>query len=206
VPKPKGNLNNLLDGSPEAFYWLGFILCDAAYYAKDGKIKLCLSTKDELHLKKYGNFISFTGKINRFANAVSISVQDKPIVAHITSKFNIKDRKTYNPPDIPYMCENELIPFMIGYIDADGCIWKDTKKRIIIEIKQHISWKPILNKLNVRLHELFGLEVKNSVREKHNGRYCVIQWKSYDFRKRLKESIYKYNLPALDRKWNKIII
>ena len=82
--------------TPEAFYWIGFLLADGSFY--DNRLKLGLSIKDADHLYKFANFINYTGAVDITDKSISIACKDVEAVQRIKEKFDIRDRKTYNPP------------------------------------------------------------------------------------------------------------
>ncbi len=51
----KNNLINLLDGSLESFYWMGFIFADGSI-DKNGELAVEISKKDIKHLQKWSSF------------------------------------------------------------------------------------------------------------------------------------------------------
>lgn len=51
------NLQRLLEDTPEAFYWIGFLLADGSF--SKGRIRFAI--KDVEQLYRFGTFIDYTG-------------------------------------------------------------------------------------------------------------------------------------------------
>jgi hypothetical protein len=126
----QNSLINLLDETPESFYWLGFIIADGSFY-KD-RFELTLSEKDVEHLKKFASFINFDKELyyRRGTKSYRIQFNNKESLQLVMGKYGISYNKTYNPIDFSILknYNSKLLKAMlIGIIDGDGYIGKNTK-------------------------------------------------------------------------------
>ncbi len=111
------NVSNLLSGSNEAFYWLGFLLADG-HFSKTNQIQINLSVKDLNHLKKFATFVEYKKELE----IPSLFLSDINIIPKIAELYEIKNNKTYYPPNISKLSGDSLFSLVIGFIDGDGCI------------------------------------------------------------------------------------
>ena len=183
--------------TPEAFYWIGFLLADGSFY--DNRLKLGLSIKDADHLYKFANFISYTGSVSITDKSISIACKDIETVKQIKEKFDIKDRKTYNPPETILKFNIDLTyALLAGFIDGDGSIKNQSRRKdFCLTIKNHSSWESILREFNSIISE------KDLTRLDSRGYAKLIISNTEDLKK-LKIKILSLGLPILARKWNVI--
>lgn len=191
------DLSNLLLDTPEAFYWVGFLLADGSFY--DNRLKLGLSIKDSNHLYKFANFINYTGAIDITDKSISVACKDVEIIKQIKEKFDIKDRKTYNPPKTILKFNIDLTyALLAGFIDGDGSIKNQSKRKdFCLTIKNHSSWESILKEFNSMISN------KNLTKLDSRG-YAKFTISNTEDLKKLKIKILSLNLPILARKWDVI--
>lgn len=191
------DLTNLLSDTPEAFYWIGFLLADGSFY--DNRLKLGLSPKDSEHLYKFAKFINYHGAVNITSKSISIACKNNEVVDAIKKKFDIKDRKTYNPPEtISRFREDLVYSLLAGFIDGDGNIQNQTRRKdFFLRIKTHASWKHILKEFNRLISD------KDFVKIDSRG-YALLTISNTEKLKQLKSKILSLNIPILSRKWNVI--
>jgi biotin operon repressor len=206
-----GKINKLLEETCEALYWIGFLLADG-HFSKTNRISLGLSIKDLEHIQSFANFIEYKGQIKIYQkknyNICSLSIMDNTIVSKLKNKFDIKNNKTYFPPNkvIFERLNNDLfISLLAGFIDGDGCIQnrKNLKNKYII-IKCHQSWIDILNYFVFRLGTITKVPIPNGII--NNQGYARIFISNNVHLKYLKNKAVELRLPILKRKWNKIDI
>lgn len=156
-----------------------------------------LSTKDSEHLYKFAEFINYTGAINVAEKAISLACKDIDIVEKIKRKFDIKDRKTYNPPNTLLKFDLDLeYALLAGFIDGDGNIKNQTNRRdFILQIKNHASWENILKEFNSLISN------KNLTKINSSG-YVTLIISNTEELKKLKQKILALNLPVMSRKWD----
>lgn len=201
----KSNLSSLLEESPEAYYWIGFLMADGHFSEK--RITLTLSDKDKSHIKKFGKYIKLTS-IKNYSNKcrayVYVSSMDYKIVPKIREKFSISSRKTYDPCDISKIKNDNLfISLVIGFIDGDGCIKKQHgRKDCAISIKCHSSWLNNLQYISDRICGILGLKPNTAIINKKG--YANVCFSNSIILKFLKNKSKKLKLPFLKRKWDNI--
>jgi hypothetical protein len=91
-----------------------------------------------------------------------MSVRNSLICQLIKKKFNINQRKTYNPPkNINFIKnKNELLSFFCGIFDGDGCCGFDKNKRVnVLKIQTHISWLSFFKFLMKKLSLNFNIKL-----------------------------------------------
>lgn len=206
VPRsPAGSLEKLLDESPEAAYWVGFIFADGSI-SENNRLKVTLKSADRGHLEKLASFVESQSNINyeRSARYSTYAHMDSVSVPRLKSRFDLRPRKTYNPPaHLPYQDKELLKCFLIGFIDGDGHIKKQTGRRAsAIRTVSHLSWAPFLEELALQLQIGRVKERSGSVRSV--GTYA--EWFSmrHSDNVALKEFATAAKLPILCRKWGRI--
>ncbi len=193
----KCDLSSLLDETPEAYYWIGFLLADGHF--ENGRIKFHLALKDSDQVKKFANFIKWSGNFDdRGELGIGVAAKHTEIVEELCKKFDIKHNKTYNPPKTIMNHDKELLKYLvIGFIDGDGNIEKQYKRNYcFIRIKTHNSWENILKEFC----EVVGYD-ENHVRRNKQG-YSELCVSDSTILTELKKKTV--NLPVLKRKWDKI--
>ena len=205
--KRLNNLSILLEDTPETYYWIGFLLADGHFDEK--RIVVGLAEHDRGHLERFAKYISYEGTIstvkknlyNAVHNAVRLSAMDTEVVGKLCEKFDIKSNKTYNPPKtLSWIPEDLFLCLMAGLIDGDGSILNFRgRKDAFIRIKQEKSWLPILKE--------FAKYFKEEDRVKINKQgYAEVEITGFPKIRELKKKLLEYNLPLMDRKWDKIDI
>lgn len=191
------NLSNLLLDTPETFYWMGFLLADGCFC--NNRLVLTLSIKDSNHLYKFAKFINYTGMIRVTDKSISIACKDIDTVSKIKEKFDIKDRKTYNPPRTILKFDADLTyALLAGFIDGDGNIKNQPgRKDFCLTIKNHSSWESILKEFNSIISD------KNLTRLDSRG-YAKLVISNTENLKRLKSKMLSLGVPVLSRKWDVI--
>lgn len=196
-------IKNLLLNDLEAFYWIGFLLADGSFSLekKYPRLTLKISIKDLDHLNKFAKFIK-TNKVKIYGNICGISI-GKEVINEICEKFDIKPRKTYNPPDFfKYnFTDEQMLSLIIGFIDGDGNI-DVQNNHATIGIGLHASWNNNLNYINNFLHNLFAVSQINAVNTRSN--VSILKFSRKRITENMKKFIEDKNLPALSRKWGKI--
>lgn len=193
---PKYSLLKLLDQTNESFYWVGFLLADGSFYKN--RFEFSLQEKDKKHLELFKNYINgpelkIKGKSNR------ISFSNKNSIKDFTEFFNIKSRKTYNPPDKNFyekFCDVKLYSLLCGIIDGDGYIDVKIGHHYNINITSHSSWNEfylwLFNRLNIKVN----IFIKNNISRYTIGKKENIINLFFQFE--------ELKLPKLKRKWVKI--
>lgn len=197
----ESSLDILLQEGVLSYYWLGFLMADG-HIEQNKRIVLVLSTKDYQHLKKYADFI-ICKNIKSDKNKCWVAAQDKKIISQLANSWKWFGNKTKNPPIINIKDNDLFLAFLIGFIDGDGYIGKQTLRNdSIISIKLHNSWINILQYFSDRLSIASNLKTTKAHINK-NG-YAWVAWTNSEVVKYLKLQAIRLDLPILSRKWDKI--
>jgi hypothetical protein len=200
------SIEKLLEDEPISYYWMGFLLADGHFNAEKGFIAISLDGQDLNHLKKLHHFLNCSTKIRdcKGTNLKVFSIYKKTVVSQICQKFNISNRKTYNPPDFfPKMSEDLYLSMLAGFIDGDGCIKNQTnRKDVILMIKIHSSWLGWLAELGERVTSQLGFSVP--MPKINNAGYTSWFISNNLFIRKMKKEVLRLGLPVLLRKWDKI--
>lgn len=119
------NLEKLLDESYNSLYIIGFILADGHINTKKFRLQITLSNKDFNHLLKISKYLNIT--IIKYDTKCSLSCQDDTTIPKLIEKYQIKSRKTYEPPNFKKynLTDDQWLSLICGFIDGDGCIIKE---------------------------------------------------------------------------------
>jgi len=203
------DLNILLNDTNETYYWIGFIMADG-HIENEKRLSINLSIKDKEHLEKFKSFINFKNELtlgnNEGHDNVKISVMDTKYLKKLSDKFDIKSYKTYESCNIKSIKNDDLLlSLIIGFIDGDGYIGNQTKRKDFrLTIKCHKSW---LNNLKYILNTINRITYKNcntSVKLTKCKRYSYINVCDSCTLKELKKKMLRLNIPYMKRKWDVI--
>jgi len=164
------------------------------------RLSVSLAAKDEAHLRGFAEWLSPDIKVGfqRGGAVASLSRQDRTVVPLIRERFDIHPRKTFNPPSrLPYEDATLLRCWLVGYIDGDGQVRRQTGRvAVTLNTIAHISWEPFLLELSEMLD--FGM-VRHKV--SHGQTYVALRNCRHNEVVSLLQFIKLYNLPVLERKW-----
>ena len=200
------DVSPLLDETNLAYYWMGFLLADGSFCKR--MIATGVAEQDYHHLHKLCDFVKYTGS-KKDGPMDNIKFGGKKIIAQIIEKFNITSNKTYNPPDLTKINKNKdlFLSLVIGFIDGDGCISVRKCGQYSLKIQVHGSWLNNLYYIYNFLHEYFNIAPSTYVPFfKTVDRYelsilCIF---NSILLQKLKSKAVEFNLPFLNRKWDKI--
>lgn len=195
------NLNKLLEENYISFYWLGFIIADCSL--NNNKFELCLAEKDLNHLQTFADFIGYNKepKYREKVKAYRISFKNRTELPKIQEKYNLKERKTYNPIDFKFFehySDDLLLCLLIGIIDGDGHIRKTNVNSGSISITSHYVWESFYKQLTNRINGKFKI---NKCKNRNTIRIDLFI--NTEIKKILNKMNY-FNLPILQRKWDKL--
>ncbi len=208
----EGNLNKLLLETCEAYYWIGYLMADGSFDFDRNKIKLVQAGKNKEQVRQFANFIkcrnvhSYRVKtaFGSISDVLEVGAANEKMFPKIVKKFGIKPFKTTHPCNLSWInkvSDRFFISFFIGFVDGDGCISYQTRRKdCSIHIKIHSSWKKNLQKISNRLCKIIQVR-PNKILDRE---YAVIVFSNSIILKYLKNHITKSHLPVLERKWNKI--
>ena len=200
----KKKLIKLLDDTPEAYYWMGFLMADGCFHYN--RLLIALAFQDENLLIKFLNFLSCDNNIHSDNIKTVLTIMDTYSVPLLRQKFDINKRKTYNPPkNILWMEDDLLYSFIIGFIDGDGSILKQYRREDpILRIKIHSNWLNILNDITKFISDKAKVPVV--LARINNQGYANVNLANHVLLKSIKNKVLELGLPYLKRKWSLIDI
>lgn len=210
----ESDLRPLLEETHEAYYWTGFLLADGCISHSTWRLTLGLATKDAQHLAKFAKFINCTnidtikhGPDKKYSASV-LKAQNKEVLPLFVKKFDFKPAKTYNPPILKIASSELFLSLLVGFIDGDGCIkkLKNRNNDVNIAIKNHASWKPVLEYFEIESYRALGLARFNEkpLTRINNAGCAVLIFSDSQVVHALKKHVDRFNLPVLERKWGEI--
>jgi hypothetical protein len=207
MAKTKGDVSKLLEETPEAYYWAGFIAADGCITMEGKRLNVNLSIADKNHLLKLARFldcknISYS-KSHGFP-MINFSLCDQVKIPKFAKKFGLARNKTYNPPNLNWLHGNKFLAFLAGYIDGDGCIRKRGFSSSAILIKGHESWKSTYSWMVKQLYLELNTNGFIPATSILKSGFAFIQLSSSPLLKEFKRKLLKLKIPLLKRKWNKI--
>jgi len=170
----------------------------------ENRVTLSINKKDINHLKKLSSYLSINHINQNKHGVVTISFMDSFLIPQLKQKFNIKNRKTYEPCYISNIKNDNLFfSLMIGFIDGDGHItYQYKRKDHIIIIKCHSSWIDNFNIFSNKLENILNIKMAKAYINKYG--YVVLNIANNKAIKYLKNKSQELNLPVLNRKWDVI--
>jgi hypothetical protein len=210
-----GNVGNLLEETPEAYYWMGFLLADGSF-DKDGRVNLTLSEKDKEQVYKFAMFIE-TDKVDiktrktNFSDACTgykVSCLSTYYGPQIREKFNLRLNKTENPPDLATVLKDKspelILSLIIGFIDGDGSIqYMNKRKSGNIKVEVHSSWLSNLVWIENFIYTYFNINNPKSSKIDVKG-YAKVIFSRTELLYKLNDFTVTLKLPVISRKWNLI--
>jgi len=208
-------ISALLEETPEAYYWAGFIAADG-HISKRRRLRITLAQKDEAHLQLFCKFINANPPKKRLSNTgygqCYISLQDLGFLP-FTEKFNITSRKTYDlrTPNIPD--DSLFLSFLAGFVDGDGGIRTlDGRSDVNLHLVGHVNSLSVFMEWADRFNSLIPSSQTNSritagsvPRIDSSGyvRWCISNNETI---RAFKRSLLSLNLPLMARKWDLVDI
>ena len=209
-------IKNLLNKSPECYYWLGFLLADG-HFSKNNRLTLSCSIKDKKHLIKFVRLLNLNTNIikdrtitlnNKEYRQNVIKIMDTNTLLKVKNDLDINNQKTYNPPNIEIykkLSSQLFFPLLVGYIDGDGMISNQSNRDdCFIRIKVHSSWLDFLIMIRERLE--YELQINIPKPKINKGGYALLTLCNIKVCRFLKNIILDNKLECLHRKWDKIDI
>lgn len=171
-----GDISKLLSKTKESFYSLGFLFGDGCF-TKKGDLMISQSAKEEVFFREFISLLNCDPNKIKIRNTTSgygdlkscnFRVGNKKIVEQLMNTFELSYAKTYNPPkNLNFLLEKDLFPyFLIGLIDADGCVWLTNKLNNSgpqIRIEMHYNWLQTLDLIKDTIKKFYGIELKTRV-------------------------------------------
>ncbi len=188
------DLQRLLDNTPAAYYWAGFLAADGTVI--DGRrIALQLAARDIGHVERFASYIG-----GHLDNNQRVTAQDRVIVPRFAKRFDLRPAKTSHPPtSLPGAAPDLVFSFVVGFIDGDGSIRHQSgRSDVFLSVKCHREWLQVLKQME-RL--LTGRAPTARINKRG---YALFDIADSQILKKIKRRVIALELPALDRKWSKI--
>lgn len=209
IYKADYNIFHTID-NPEKAYWVGFIAADGCVFRreKNGSLLINLNRKDKRHLEKFRDFMKSNVEIKDYIASDgyctnspsemskicfnSIDLVDDLTAIGVTPKKSL----TLKPPKIK---EEYYLPYIMGYFDGDGSLYKLNTGEYGINIcgtSETLSW--ICENLHMECHLRKRFKNKDT-----NNFYitCGGKQKPYNIIKPMFNSTSTH----LDRKYDKFL-
>lgn len=196
----------------ELYYWCGFLLADGYFlYQKDAlaRITLALAIKDKSHILRFKEFFGTGSYSEYFVKKKYLTckvILSKKYFQQITKILNFNlHRKTYNPISLDQIkgTQEERLSFVLGFIDADGYILHQSKRKdYFLGINLHKSWASFLEDIKLFLSNSFELINSNIQFYKNASRFVI---SNTNVILNLKTKAVELDIPILTRKWDKVI-
>lgn len=138
--------SGLLEQTPEAYYWIGFLLADGNFTER--RITLAVANKDIEHLLKFRMFVRSNNLVRTVThNYQRLCISSVNHVKTLRKRFGIHNDKTHNPPNIQDITNPDLMfALVVGFIDGDGSISKRKRcNSYNLSVVGHPSWVPNFN-------------------------------------------------------------
>lgn len=194
-------LSMLLEDTNTNWYWYGFIAGDGN--VSDKYLRITLSPNDKNHLEKLSNILNCKISLNNKGYNV-LCVGDKINCPILKNKlgYDNTNTKTTNPLEIKIPHDLDMFfCYIIGLIDADGCIEIRNNKAVQIKIELHSNWLGNLELLQEFLLEYLGIKSRTGV---NNRGYSFLRITSNSNIVKIKEKAMALDIKYLERKWSKV--
>ena len=220
--KTKYNRNRKFFSEPNLLncYWAGFIAADGGIDSPHNRLYIKLANLDHNHLEQFAKDVEFNGPIKTFWEQTDKSYSQfskividsvKQWVIDLDKHFNIHQNKT-NDLTGPNLDPNSdlALTYIAGYIDGDGSIivWNAERNSNMYKnlSLQFTGTKNILNWINNVIISHYPIKTNrfNNL-ENLTNTTVVSNLKISGLRaQELTTKIKTFNLPLLNRKWQKL--
>lgn len=186
-------------------YWLGFLVADGCVSEKR-RIRLGLSSKDEVHVYKFRDALSSNHPIYEIESnsdwgkfkTTNCTIQSQKMCLDL-EKLGVVENKTFKTT-LPCIPKNMYRHFIRGYFDGDGSIMMNSRSNnFSISI---CGYKPFLLEIQSIMMEELGLNKTKLIPEKriHSLRYGGSKQTP-----RILDWMYKDSTTYLDRKYQRYL-
>lgn len=165
------NDNYFKELSKQSSYWAGFIAADGNIHKRRTMLlELSLSSKDKEHLERFVSDIEWSGPIAEYQNrtvARAAIHSSSEICKDLEDIYNIGPKKTFSlqPPNLDILPKENIIPYIIGFLDGDGFIslikGRYPRVSVLCASKDFLEW------VRINLNPLCGKEYLLGRRGKH---------------------------------------
>lgn len=195
--------------TPESCYWAGFVAADGClrHSSKNSyNLKVSLHKKDAKHLEKLIQFCGYNGPLyNDGGNMRSLVVYaNTSWHKDLEKNFNITPKKTFTLAPPKFESEYLKLCFILGFLDGDGCVYKN-KKRGDVSVSCVGGSEVFIKWIHEELCKLSSKKGKRRTKppkikiDTRNGAFvsCISGAKA-EF---IIKNFSKFDVPKLKRKW-----
>ena len=207
--------------TPDAAYWLGFLMGDGYINTSRGDLELGLKIEDLPHLLKFTNSLKSDHKVSikevklkgKVYQACRVSIKNKKLVGDLSS-LGCDSTKTYTST-IPKLPQNLISHFIRGLLDADGslnmylrpsgtraCVISLTTASPIMVYKYSKVLMEFLN-ISTNIYVKKGTTCYDVTISANRDSYKLLNWiyanSTDDIRLERKYNVYKHMIAELDR-------
>jgi len=165
----KTKVHKLLKDNPSSYYYIGLLLADGHFPLSRKNIDISLSSIDKDYLCKYAKYIEYNKELayREKTDQYRVSVSDPKYISMIIDKFNISNRKTYEPPSFTWIKDTNpdlYLSLWAGFIDGDGNIRHKPNRKgklsksFSIRITSHKAWQYNLKEFEEFLYSYFKIK------------------------------------------------
>lgn len=219
-----GDVSCLLDGSPQSLYWIGFLLADGHFSGEH--LGLNVSVADRDHVARLAAMLGDYPVHERIAKderghprtMAVLSCYDNIAIPQLMEKFDIRPRKTYEPPNLAGLglSDHDLTCMLLGFFDGDGNTMKSYPSVRHPEaplkmrggrIMLHAAWAPVLEDWRIAVGRFLGVRTTpvSLVQKPHMNTRAITSYTYWGIGVEVMRAFGKFardnGLPVLERKW-----
>lgn len=196
----------------EKAYWLGFLYADGYVHPTKNTVELSLMESDKEHLERYKTFLKLKGREitvgpvrcnGKIFSRCRLTVTDKHFHDSLVEKGCVPNKSLILkfPDKSLFATDNLIIHFVRGYIDGDGCVYKNSNGYSVFSI---VGTKEFLTGIVNVFPELFTSKMYYKDKRKSNVNTYFISLGG-EHSARLGDRLYTNATVFLQRKYNKFI-
>jgi hypothetical protein len=188
-------------------YWWGYILADG-HISEKGQLSIITKQSDSHHIKKIADYLGVNLLCKEMTTEYSSGIycnftcQDSTYGHILKNQLGISENKTYKCIDYSWINTKEkFFSVFAGFYDGDGCLSVlKSNEPSTMKIECHYNWFSFLEFCSLSLKEYFDIDSKVYITTKGSSAIRIYGKQNIN---KLYSECKKYNLPILERKWNK---
>lgn len=189
----------LLNDTIENWYWYGFIIGDGNF--SKSYLRVTLHKDDLNHLLKLSNKLNSIIQIKN--NYSTLCIGDSSNFELLKTKLGVSvNNKTQNSIKFPTINDELFFSYIIGLIDADGCIEIRKNKASQLKIELYHTWLENLTIIQSFLKNYLNIDSKVLI---NNRGYALFRISGHKNILKIKKKAQELKISYLDRKWINIL-
>jgi len=184
-------------------YWAGFIAADGCVYRDE--LIVALNNQDKNHLQQLADDMESNRPLRQARiDLTELRAYSKKLLSDLNRNFFIGPRKTHILMPPTHLIGDNMLSYIVGYIDGDGSIYKEDDKYLALQVtgnESMLSWiKDVFDELDSNtfkgksLAKLYYYKNKRSCNYRVKGRRAV----------NVARHLMGLDIPYLLRKWSKV--